>query len=118
MLGAAPASVLIHARIIFLLLVASDRVRSCTKLVYDKKGSRPQHMRGRRMGTGLRLQSIESSRGPSRYYAIIGTDLGMAAYNSRKIHEGDWLESIDGTSVFDMDDLRCVLKFDTLAMPF
>jgi hypothetical protein len=83
---------------------------SCAKLVYDKKGSRPQHMRGRRMGTGLRLQSLqslESSKGASGFYAIIGVEPGMAAYNSRKIHEGDWLESINGTPTAEMDDVRC-----------
>ena len=70
------------------------------------------------MGTGLRLQSLKSSEGPSGFYAIIGVEPGMAAYNSRKSHEGDWLESINGTSVSEMDDIRCVLPLNAIAAHF
>jgi hypothetical protein len=60
------------------------------------------------MGVGLHLQILKSAHQvPSGYYVITATDPGMAAHNSRKIHEGDWLESINQNSVDIIGDVRC-----------
>ena len=53
------------------------------------------------MGVGLHLQSLNFRDKPSGYYTIIDVDPGMAAHNSRKIHVGDWLESVDQHPVRD-----------------
>ena len=80
---------LFHAR-------ASNRSRSCVQLVRRNKWARPQEQTGRRMGVGLKLRKLSFG-----YYAIAGLDSGMAAHSSSKLHEGDWLQAIDGQSVLE-----------------
>ena len=90
-----------------LIFIQTDRPRSCARLIHGKKGARPQDLEGKLMGVGLHLQNLKNGEVSTGYYVISGVDPGMAAHNSRKIHAGDWLESIDKQSVAKMQDLRC-----------